>query len=138
LNVSAYSFLDPGSSFPLPRSFDFAGYIETEREFWALFPETEGKRVNFCQMGLTAQIFVESREDGSELKPEETYFLMPCPDSTLKPIRMRACRRLTLDEFRMSHLTALKLIDKLHNTARVMDEVHLRILGPEILNESGL
>lgn len=136
--MPVYSFLDPATSFPLPRSFDYAGYIETEREFWALFPETDGKRVNFCQMGLTAQIFVESREDGSELKPEETYFLMPCPDSTLKPIRMRACRRLTLDEFRMSHLTALKLIDKLRDTAPVMDEVHLLILGPEIVNESGL
>jgi len=27
---------------------------------WALFPETEGKRVNFCQLGLTAKIFIES------------------------------------------------------------------------------
>lgn len=136
--MSVYSFLDPACRFVLPRSFDFEGYIETEREFWALFPETEGKRVNFCQMGLTAQIYVESRDDGSELGPEETYFLMPCPDCTLKPLRMRARRRLTLDEFRMSHLTALKLIDKLRDTAPVMDEVHLRILGPEIVNESGL
>lgn len=136
--MSAYSFLDPACCFALPRSFDFAGYIEAEREFWALFPETEGKRVNFCQMGLTAQIYVESREDGSELRPDETYFLMPCQDATLKPLRMRASRRLTLDEFRMSHLTALKLIDKLRDTAPVMDEVHLRILGPGIVDEPGL
>ncbi|HEY1342801.1 MAG TPA: hypothetical protein VGF59_35100 [Bryobacteraceae bacterium] len=99
---------------------------------WALFPETEGKRVNFCQLGLTAQIFIESANLG-DLKPNETYFLMPCPDRTLRPLRMQAVRRLTLDEFRMSHITAIRLADKLSGTASVMDEIHLRILGPEIL-----
>ena len=130
--MSSYSFLEPEISFPLPKSFDFSDYIDTEREMWALFPETDGKRVNFCQMGLTAQIFVES-EDGGELSHDETYFLMPCEDRTLRPVRMKALRRLTLDEFRMSHITAIRLADKLGGTARVMDEVHMRILGPEIL-----
>lgn len=130
--MSRYSFLEPSASFPLPKSFDYSDYIETEREMWALFPETDGKRVNFCQMGLTAQIYVESAE-GGELGSEETYFLMPCPDRTLRPVRMKPVRRLTLDEFRMSHITAIRLADKLGGTARVMDEVHMRILGPEIL-----
>jgi hypothetical protein len=91
--VSQYCFLEPGESYPLPDSFDFGEYIETEREMWALFPETEGSRVDFCQMGLTAQIFVESAS-GGELAPDETYFLMPCPDRTLRPIRMNHLRIL--------------------------------------------
>jgi hypothetical protein len=127
-----YFFLDPGTSFPLPKAFNFHDYLETEQEMWALFPETEGKRVNFCQMGLTAQIFVESPSVG-DLTADETYFLMPCADKTLRPVRMRPVRRLTLDEFRMSHITAIRLAEKLSGTAKVMEEIHLRILGPEIV-----
>ncbi len=128
-----YSFIEPGASYPLPRSFSFKEYIETEQELWALFPETQGKRVNFCQMGLTAQIFVESTGSG-ELGDGETYFLMPCADRTLKPLRMKAVRRLTLNEFRMSHITALRLADKMHGTGKVMEAIHMEILGPEILD----
>ncbi len=130
--MSQFSFLDPACSFALPRTFNFEDYIETEREMWALFPETEGKRVNFCQLGLTAQIFVESGVH-NELASDETYFLMPCADRTLRPIRMKAVRRLTLDEFRMSHITAIRLAEKLDSTRKVMEAVHLQILGPEIL-----
>jgi len=131
--VSTYSFLEPGISYPLPASFDYQDYIETERELWALFPETDGQRVNFCQLGLTAQIFIESPE-GGELEANETYFLMPCPDRSLRPIRMRAVRRLTLEEFRMSHITAMRLADKLAGTGKVMEAIHLQIMGPEILD----
>jgi hypothetical protein len=127
-----YSFLDPGTSYPLPKAFNFKAYIETEQEMWALFPETEGKRVNFCQMGLTAQIFVESLTAG-DLTANETYFLMPCEDRTLRPVRMQPVRRLTLDEFRMSHITAIRLAEKLTGTGQVMEQIHLQILGPEIV-----
>ena len=58
---------------------------------------------------------------------------MPCADRTLRPIRMKAVRRLTLDEFRMSHITAIRLAEKLDSTRKVMEAVHLQILGPEIL-----
>jgi len=133
--VSDYSFLDPAVSYPLPRDFSFPNYIETENEFWALFPETEGKRVNFCQLGLTAQIYVESHAGHTELGEHETYFLMPFADRTMRPLRMRALRRLTLSEYRMSHLTALRLREQLESAGRVMEEVHLQILGPELLNE---
>ncbi len=129
-----YSFLDPSTRFPLPRSFDFAGYIDAERELWALFPETDGKRVNFCQMGLTASIFVES-PDAGELAADETLFLMPCADHTMRPIRMRSHRRLTLDEYRMTHLTAIRIFQQLEGAAVVMEKVDLEVLGPEILNE---
>jgi hypothetical protein len=132
-SVSIYSFLEPNAAFPLPKAFNFEEYIETEQEMWALFPETEGKRVNFCQMGLTAQVFIESSEQG-DLNGDETYFLMPCDDHVLRPIRMRAIRRLTLDEFRMVHITAMRLAEKLVGTSRVMDEIHMKILGPEILD----
>jgi hypothetical protein len=134
--LSAYAFLNPRCKYPLPASFDFSGYIEAEQELWALFPETDGKRVNFCQVGLTAGLYVEVADDGSELKAGETYFLMPCADRSMRPLRMRVLRNLTLSEYRMSHLTALRLSDKLEGTGDIMDEVHLRILGPEIIAES--
>jgi hypothetical protein len=79
---------------------------------------------------------VETFEDGSELRPGETYFLMPCPDRTMRPLRMKVVRKLTLGEYRMSHLTAIRLRDKLEDTGDIMDEVHLQILGPEIIAES--
>jgi hypothetical protein len=128
-----YSFLEPEISYPLPKAFSFEDYIDTERELWALFPETDGKRVNFCQMGLTAQIFIESLEAG-DLAANETYFLMPCSDRSLRPIRMKAVRRLTLEEFRMSHITAIRLAHKLTGTGKVMEAIHMQIMGPEILD----
>jgi hypothetical protein len=130
--VSEFAFLDPSAFFPLPKSFNFSEYIEIEREMWALFPETQGGRVNFCQTGLTAQIYIESRDNG-ELHSSETYFLMPCQDRTLRPVRMKALRRLTLEEFRMSHHTAARLAHQMGRTQRIFDRVHHQILGPELL-----
>jgi hypothetical protein len=127
----SYLFLHPGSSYRLPNSFNYRDYIETERELWALFPETQGKRVNFCQMGLTAQLFTESDITG-ELGQDETFFLMPCADKVLRPLRMRALRRLTLAEFRMGHITAQRLAEKLTGSGKVMQAIHLEIMGPEI------
>jgi hypothetical protein len=133
--VSDYFFLDPAIFYSLPAAFSYSDYIETENEFWALFPETHGKRVNFCQLGLTAQIFVDSGSNQGDLAENETYFLMPFPDGTLRPLRMQALRRLTLSEYRMSHLTALRLRDQLAHAGPLMEKVHLQILGPELLNE---
>lgn len=133
--MSQYSFVDPNASFILPPSFNFGEYIETERELWALFPETDGKRVNFVQIGLTAQIFIESESRDSDLALDETYILMPCDDQTMKPIRMRAARRLTLSEYRMGHLTAVKLVGKVAAASEVMREVGNQILGQEVLDE---
>jgi hypothetical protein len=133
--VSRFSFLAPGAEYALPGTFSYSQYIETEQEMWALFPETDGKRVNFCQVGLTAMIFVESNGAG-ELASDETYFLMPCPDAKLRPIRMRAVRRLTRDEFRLSSITAARLAAQLSDTGKVLEAIHLEILGPEVLNES--
>jgi hypothetical protein len=133
--VSQYAFLDPSTSFSLPQSFDWDEYIETERELWALFPETDGRRVNFVQIGLTAQIFGEVHDDGSELSPDETYILMPCSDRNMRPIRMEACRRLTLTEYRMGHLTAVKLLGRMTEAGEVMRRVGAQILGDEVLEE---
>ena len=134
--MSQYAFISPGSSYLLPQSFDFEEYIEIERELWALFPETDGKRVNFIQIGLTGNIYTEVSDDGSELRPEETYILTPCSDFTLKPLRMESCRRLTLGEYRMAHLTAIKLMDKVAQVSGVVREVGLEILGPEVVEEA--
>lgn len=133
--MSEYAFLDPGVFYRLPASFDFEDYIETERELWALFPETDGKRVNFIQVGLTAQIFAEVEETEAELGIGETYILMPCADRTMRPLRMAACRRLTLREYRMGHLTAVKLIGKMNQASQVMLDVGCRILGSEVIEE---
>ncbi len=133
--MSQYTFLDPSAAFPLPAGFDWDEYIETERELWALFPETDGRRVNFVQIGLTAQIFAEIRDDGAELGPDQTYILMPCADLTLRPIRMEACRRLTLTEYRMGHLTAVKLLGRMTEAGEVMRQVGSQILGAEVLEE---
>jgi hypothetical protein len=120
-------------SWPLPKSFDFDGYIGVEQELWAFFPETIGKRVNFCQLGLTARLFAEAVETREPLTENETYFLMPCEDGTMRPVRMRSERALTLEEYRMTHLTARRIMDRLSGTGRLMDEVHRHVLGPEII-----
>jgi len=133
--MSQFTFLDPSAAFPLPNNFNWDEYIETEQELWALFPETDGRRVNFIQIGLTAQIFAEVRDDGSELGHDETYILMPCPDRTMRPIRMESCRRLTLVEYRMGHLTAVKLLGKMTEAGEVMRSVGAQILGDEVLEE---
>jgi hypothetical protein len=132
---SHYTFLDPNSSYLLPASFDFREYIEAERELWALFPETDGKRVNFVQIGLSAQIFTEMPDDRSELGPGEVYLLMPCADQRMRPIRMKSLRRLTLAEYRMGHLTALKLMGRTAEASEVMREIGCVILGDEVLCE---
>lgn len=134
--MSDFVFLEPNAAFPLPKSFDFAEYIETERELWALFPETDGRRVNFVQIGLTAQIFAEVPDNGSEMRDDETYLLMPCEDYTMRPIRMRACRRLTLSEYRMGHLTAIKLMGRVNEAGEVMREIGAQILGNEVIQEA--
>ena len=133
--MSEFAFLDPGVSYRLPGSFDYEEYIETERELWALFPETDGKRVNFIQIGLTAQIFAEVPDDQSELGADQTYVLMPCPDRTMRPLRMEACRRLTLGEYRMGHMTAVKLIGRMSATRDIVLEIGHQILGPEVMDE---
>ncbi len=133
--MSQYTFLDPAASYPLPSSFDFDEYIEVERELWALFPETDGRRVNFVQVGLTAHIFAQVPDDGSELTALETYVLMPCSDHSMRPIRMEACRRLTLSEYRMGHLTAVKLLGKIAQATEVMQEIGVEILGAEVIGE---
>jgi hypothetical protein len=133
--LSQYAFIDPEAAYALPTSFNYREYIETERELWALFPETDGRRVNFVQIGLTAQIYAESPQLGGELEPDETYILMPCEDRTLRPIRMESCRRLTLSEYRMGHLTAIKLMGKINEAADIMREIGCQILGDEVLGE---
>jgi hypothetical protein len=134
--VSDYTFIEPNAAFPLPATFNFDEYIETERELWALFPETDGRRVNFVQIGLTAMIYAEVPDTGGELAFDETYILMPCGDFAMRPIRMRACRRLTLSEYRMGHLTAIKLVGKVNEAGDVMREIGCQILGEEVLSEA--
>ena len=55
---------------------------------------------------------------------------MPCADYTMRPIRMRAVRRLTLSEYRMGHLTAVKLVGKVNEAGEVMREtVYAKLFG---------
>jgi hypothetical protein len=133
--MASRSLLDPESSYPLPASFTVHDYLETEREFWALFPETEGKRVNFCQVGLTAQLYTEVSDTGDDLKSNEVYFLMPCADRIMRPVRMQAVRHLTVSEYRMSRMTALKLGVFMQCAAGILQHVHHEVLGSELLAE---
>lgn len=134
--MSEYIFIETNAAFPLPPTFNFRDYIEAEQELWALFPETDGRRVNFVQVGLSAMIYAEVPDNGCELMVDETYILMPCADYTMRPIRMRACRRLTLSEYRMGHLTAIKLVGKVNEAGDVMREIGYQILGEEVLMEA--
>ena len=77
LFLSQYAFLDPSAAYPLPSSFKYREYIETEQELWALFPETDGKRVNFVQIGLTAQIYEDSPERGKKPNHGDSYRFEP-------------------------------------------------------------
>jgi hypothetical protein len=133
--VSSFAFLDPEVTYKLSQDFDFQGYIDVERELWAFFPETAGKRVNYCQLGLSARLYAEIPDERNPLQADETYFLMPCEDRTLRPVRMKSERILTLDEFRMSHLTSMRMSHKLFGLGRLMDEVNREVLGPEIVAE---
>lgn len=133
--MSIYSFLDPGSVYRLPPTFRFDEYLEAEQELWALFPETDGKRVNFVQIGLTASIYVQVADNDGELLADQIYLLMPCADMTMRPIRMEACRRLTLSEYRMGHLTALKLMGTVSEAGALMRDIGCEILGPEVMEE---
>jgi hypothetical protein len=53
----------------------------------------------------------------------------------MKPIRMESSRRLTLSEYRMGHLTAVKLMGKVAQAGEVMREIGYEILGPEVIGE---
>lgn len=130
-----HALLDPRSSYPLPKDFTLFDYMQTEREFWALFPETQGKRVNFCQVGLTAQLYIDVDDKGSALGSNEAYFLMPCSDHNMRPVRMKALRHLTVTEYRMSRLTALKLGSYLRTAGHILERVHEEVLGPEVIGE---
>ena len=48
---------------------------------------------------------------------------------------MEARRRLTLSEYRMGHLTAIKLMGRMNEAAEVLREVGYQILGPEVIGE---
>ncbi|HWD00835.1 MAG TPA: hypothetical protein VG456_28960 [Candidatus Sulfopaludibacter sp.] len=127
------ALLDPASRFPLPTDFTLSEYLQTEREFWALFPETEGRRVNFCQVGLTAQLYTDVHDNGGALSSDEAYFLLPCTDHSLRPVRMQALRHLTVGEYRMSRMTARKLGSFLQSASHILEEIHYQVLGAEVL-----
>jgi hypothetical protein len=136
---NSISFLPPGTRIPLPAAFDYDGYLDTEQELDMLFPEVNGRRVNFIQVGLTGAIYAEEPDTGGPLAPEETYVLMPHRDSEgvcMRPFRMRPVRRMTVIEYRMAHLTAIKLIGKLNDLSKALHEVGVAILGDEVLSEA--
>jgi hypothetical protein len=129
-------YLDPSLQCPLKPSFDWKYFIETEQELWAFFPETIGRRVNLFQLGLTAVLYAEVSDDRSPLAADETYVLLPCEDLWMRPIRMKAVRRLTLEEFRRCHMTAVKLAGRLTGAIEAYVVLGEAILGEEVINEA--
>jgi hypothetical protein len=139
IDLNSISFMTAGERIPLPPTFDYDGYLDSEQELDMLFPEVNGRRANFIQIGLTAAIYAEEPETGEPLAADETYFLMPDRDSAgvcMRPIRMRPVRRMTLGDYRMAHLTAIKLIGKLNDIGKAMHEVGTAILGDEVISEA--
>jgi hypothetical protein len=139
LHPTRISFVRPGKRIPLPKAFDYDGYLDAERELDMLFPEVNGRRANFIQIGLTAAIYVEEPDSGAPLEPDETYALMPDRDARgvyMRPIRMRPVRRMTLTDYRMAHLTAIKLMGRLSEASKAIHEVALSILGEEVIGEA--
>ncbi len=128
------TLLPPDSAFQLPAAFNYAEYIDCEQELWALFPECTGKRVNFIQAGLSAFLYAEMVNDGTDLAIDQTYMLMPHPDRYLRPIRMKCVRRLSIDEYRLSTYTALKASG--HVLATAFREAANIILGEELLSHA--
>ena len=51
--------------------------------------------------------------------------------------RREAVRHLTVSEYRMSRLTALKLCEYMQCAAAVLLHVHHQVLGPEVIAEEG-
>ena len=139
VDLNSISFVAPGERIPLPATFDYEGYLDSEQELNMLFPEVNGRRANFIQIGLTAAIYVEEPDHGNPLAADETYVLMPDRDSMglcMRPIRMRPIRRMTLGDYRMAHLTAIKLIGRMNEVGKAMNEVGLAILGEEVISEA--
>jgi hypothetical protein len=50
---------------------------------------------------------------------------------------MQAVRHLTVSEFRMSRLTALKLGSYMQCATTILQDVHREVLGAELLAEEG-
>jgi hypothetical protein len=139
VDLNSTTFIPPGARIPLPATFDYDSYFDTEQELNMLFPEVEGRRANFIQIGLSSAIYVEEPDDGSPLAADETYVLMPDRDAAglcMRPIRMRPVRRLTLADYRMAHLTAVKLMGKMNDVGKAMQEVGIAILGDEVISEA--
>ena len=139
VHLNSISFVPRSERIPLPPAFDYDGYLDSEQELNMLFPEVSGRRANFIQVGLTAAIYAEQPDSAAELNADETYVLMPDRDLQgvcLRPIRMRPIRRLTLSEYRMAHMTAIKLTGKLNEVGKAMHEVGLAILGDEVISEA--
>lgn len=137
--LNSISFFPPGERIPLPVTFDYDGYLDLEQELNMLFPEVNGRRANFIQVGLTASVYAEEPDTGAPLERDETYVLMPDRDLQgvcLRPLRMRMIRRMTLTDYRMAHLTAVKLMGKLNEVGEAMHDVGLAILGDEVINEA--
>ena len=139
IHPNSISFVPPGERIPLPATFDYEGYLDLEQELNMLFPQVNGRRVNFVQLGLTAAIYAEEPDGGTPLEPDETYILMPDKDSLgvcMRPIRMRPVRRMTLTDYRMAHLTGIKLMGRLNEVSEAMHAVGLKILGDEVISEA--
>jgi len=129
--MSKWSFIQPGRSFPVSSSPNYSDlykrWIEIEEELWVLFPETQGRRVAVHQFGQTGYLLtcsgachnsencgrVKICDNGTELENLETYMLMPCCDNSIRPLRMKPLRRLTLEEWRMANVSATKLAELL-------------------------
>ncbi len=130
--MTEFCFVHLRKAYWLAPNFDFGSYIRVERELWALFPETDGKRVSVVPFGLSASLAVSAHDDGSSLCPEEAYVLMPYPDGKMKPMRMTMVRRINLEEYRFAYHTLGRLKEMLPGLDYVNRSLNADIYGEEI------
>lgn len=130
-------FIEPDRSFAIPKNFQYERYIEIEREVWALFPDValQGKRVTVAQFGMSGFILAEIMDDGSELKNDETYVLMPCADYFMRFFRMKMMRRISTNEFRMVNLTSIRVAEYMVPLRDTLIFVQHMILGQDVIDE---
>jgi len=110
--LSAYAFLDPALQVcACPRASDYAGYIETERELWGSVSRgrTENESTS-ASLGPDGQpVYRSAGITARSSSPAETYFLMPFrgPHDWRPLPHADAPQSLTLNEYRLSHITAV-------------------------------
>lgn len=130
------SFIPINYFFPYPKGFKYSEYLDAMREFWMLFPEIDGRKVTTIIAGTSATIMAEVlHDDQSDLRLDEYYFFIPCEDGMVRLIRMEAIKKLSLDEYRLSVRSVMRVAQTMIPLYHLLEEMLKSVLGEELLEE---